>query len=466
MINYYCWSNKDSVFVDVQQEISSVAVTPKSPSVAVGDTAHLDATATDAGGTVVAGASFTWTSSNKAVATVNAHGDVIAKSAGSVTITVSADGKSASTPVTVKGTVTETPQTPQTTPPPEHPPVEVPPTVGGLHEPAGMTTFMRTDGSSLLPNGGRGITAQDAWTGENGFGDSKTALVSDPGNPTGSGHAIEKRWYGPEACTAGVGATTSYIPCTLKYGSTRPGAYIGRKVNVNGKTVAIKEYDGKGLRLASALPSAPRAGDAVNIGGTLGDAAGKVGMFSVWHWSKLDPGFFPSKTIYVRMRVKFSRDWAPTSDATRTGMKFFYLKTSGSDNNVIWTSNGGGGTHAWEMFWATLTTNNTNSSGKKTDYFNWAGKQPLAGVETWHTVEFLFRMNSAVGVADGVAQYWVDGVLVGNRSDVNFIDSDDTNIHKLDFDGLEFYPLRGSQGVEMNGDDWFRLGELYVSGKR
>jgi uncharacterized protein YjdB len=101
MVLASCGSVTDSVGVDVRQEISSVVVTPKNPSVSVGDTAHLAATAKDAGGTVVP-AAFTWTSSNTAVATVDSDGDVVAKSAGNTTITASADGKSASAPLMVE----------------------------------------------------------------------------------------------------------------------------------------------------------------------------------------------------------------------------------------------------------------------------------------------------------------------------------------------------------------------------
>ena len=64
-------------------------------------TATLTATARDAGGTAIAGKSFTWQSSNAAIASVS--GGVVTGVApgGPVTITATSDGKSATAQVTV-----------------------------------------------------------------------------------------------------------------------------------------------------------------------------------------------------------------------------------------------------------------------------------------------------------------------------------------------------------------------------
>jgi hypothetical protein len=177
------------VGVDVRQEISSVVVTPRNPSVSVGDTAHLAATAKDAAGTVVAGAAFTWTSSNTAVATVSSDGAVIARSAGSTTITASADGKSASAPVTVAATETVTP-----------PPADAPPPVtnaDGSHEPAGMTTIFWSKGTK--PGTGGNANFQDNhWVEQ----------VADADAPYGS--AVEWRWWNDGAGGDKAGARGMY----------------------------------------------------------------------------------------------------------------------------------------------------------------------------------------------------------------------------------------------------------------
>ena len=69
--------------------------------IALGRTAQLSATANDAQGNSVSGATFTWGSSNEAVATVSPSGLVTSLAAGSVTITATSEGVSGSLDLTV-----------------------------------------------------------------------------------------------------------------------------------------------------------------------------------------------------------------------------------------------------------------------------------------------------------------------------------------------------------------------------
>lgn len=87
--------------------VRSVAVTPTQVSVAATTTTQLTAVAKDAGGNVLSGKVFTWTSSNSSVATVNPSGVVTGVSVGAVTVTASAEGYT-SAPIQV--TVTSAPQ--------------------------------------------------------------------------------------------------------------------------------------------------------------------------------------------------------------------------------------------------------------------------------------------------------------------------------------------------------------------
>src|SRR5207253_2619736 len=81
--------------------VAAVAVTPASLSVQVGQTAQLTATPQDANGNPLSGRTVTWTSSNQAVATVNATGLVTGAAAGAATITATSEGKSGTAAVTV-----------------------------------------------------------------------------------------------------------------------------------------------------------------------------------------------------------------------------------------------------------------------------------------------------------------------------------------------------------------------------
>ena len=77
-----------SAAVTVAQAVSSVAVTPDTASLgALGDTVRLSAEAFDANGHAVAGAEFSWESSDEGVATVDGSGLVTAVGNGQATIT-------------------------------------------------------------------------------------------------------------------------------------------------------------------------------------------------------------------------------------------------------------------------------------------------------------------------------------------------------------------------------------------
>lgn len=82
--------------------IATVTVSPASATVNVAWTTNLTATARSSNGTVISGVTFTWTSSNPAVATVSPSGVVTGVAPGSATITASAGGKSGTSTVTVQ----------------------------------------------------------------------------------------------------------------------------------------------------------------------------------------------------------------------------------------------------------------------------------------------------------------------------------------------------------------------------
>ena len=81
--------------------VASVAVSPTSASVSVGQTEQLAATPKDANGNPLTGRTVTWSSGNTAVATVSASGLVTGVSAGAATITAASEGQSGSAAITV-----------------------------------------------------------------------------------------------------------------------------------------------------------------------------------------------------------------------------------------------------------------------------------------------------------------------------------------------------------------------------
>ncbi len=81
--------------------LSKLEIRPETVSGLVGDDLQLKAVVVDAKGKERPDASIDWKSDNPAVATVNAAGALLLKSAGTVTIVASAEGKTASAVVTV-----------------------------------------------------------------------------------------------------------------------------------------------------------------------------------------------------------------------------------------------------------------------------------------------------------------------------------------------------------------------------
>ena len=99
-------SASGSAAVTVTQSVASVEVSPATAELtAVGATVQLTAAALDGNGHAVAGAEFSWESSDVTVATVDASGLVTAAGNGTATITASAGSASGSAVVTVTQSV-------------------------------------------------------------------------------------------------------------------------------------------------------------------------------------------------------------------------------------------------------------------------------------------------------------------------------------------------------------------------
>jgi len=88
--------------VVVQQRVVTIVLSPETATLGPGGELRLVATGSDANGVLVAGATFTWETSDANVAAVDETGLVRAGSTGTATVTARADGASGSATVTVQ----------------------------------------------------------------------------------------------------------------------------------------------------------------------------------------------------------------------------------------------------------------------------------------------------------------------------------------------------------------------------
>ena len=95
-------AESDTARILVEQTVAAVSVSPGSLALEVGDTAHLEAAAVDARDNEMPGTEFTWSSSDAAVATVNATGLIRAAGVGTVTVTAASADRRGSSEVVVQ----------------------------------------------------------------------------------------------------------------------------------------------------------------------------------------------------------------------------------------------------------------------------------------------------------------------------------------------------------------------------
>ncbi len=82
--------------------VAKIVIAPTSPTVLIGDKTQLTATTQDSAGDVLSGRAVAWSSSDTTTATIDQAGTVTGKKAGSVTITASSEGISATVALTVQ----------------------------------------------------------------------------------------------------------------------------------------------------------------------------------------------------------------------------------------------------------------------------------------------------------------------------------------------------------------------------
>ena len=254
--------------------VSSVTITPKSDTLAVGANAQLSATLKDSAGNVLTGRTITWGTSSSGVATVTSSGMVTGVAGGSATITATSDGKSGTSAVLV-----DAPAPPPTT----HAGWYVAPNgssgaSGSASAPWDLTTALSGASGRIQPGDTVWLRAGTYGSGE-GNSDYHATL-----NGTASAPIIVRQYPGERATINGDiavdGSYTWYWGFELKNTNTTTQDIQGINSHCPGCrfiNLVVHDHSGDGLGLWSEGPNQVAYGNIIYNNGFHGSTSTSYG---------------------------------------------------------------------------------------------------------------------------------------------------------------------------------------------
>ena len=414
-----------------QPGVASVAVTPTSASIGVGQNTQLTPRALSASGTTLTGVTYGWSSANTGTATVSSTGFVTGVAAGSTTITVSAGGKTATASIAVtassgSGSVASVAVSPSS---------------------ASLTVGQTQQLSSTDKNSSGGTTTgtTPTWSSSN----TGVATVSSSG-------MVTAKAAGSATITATSSSKSGSASITVSGGtSTGSGSYANQP---SGATV-ISE----------------RRFDNVTEGGW-GTAFGGSNMSIIQDGSAPKS---PSNVMQVTYPVGLPGGNSPMAQSIGTNGSYtqFYgsvwLKYSSNfivDNAginkifYVWANDG--------VPTLCLCTSSPNPTGDFTPQIrtqdaseldlgpNVAGQTNYSFPRNrWVRLEVLLQMNTP-GSSNGIAKIWADGVLIASYNNVPFVNRGTQSTWAL----FQLAPYWGGSGGTVSTPQFVWFDHLYGSG--
>ncbi|HEX6750645.1 MAG TPA: Ig-like domain-containing protein [Longimicrobium sp.] len=375
----------DTSMIQVVQLVTAVAISPAAVTLATGQTLNLSAVASDAGGSAVPGTSYTWASSNPAVATVDPSGVVHSVAEGSAMVTATAaSGAAGQSQVSVQ-------QTPIAT-------LSISPssfTLAPGQNAQASAIAKDANGTALT---GRVVT----WSSSN----PTVANVS----PLGVVFALAD---GSATITATAEGKTATAPVTVKTATSggTPGTatVLASSDFENGSLLPyVYPYTQAPNDLSVATdPTGGGHGKVVKIhyAGTAADLNRSFGAEYV-------PGIGLGQSIFFRGDVYFAPPLAGSEQAAR---KLLYWQRDLSTGVP--------------EFWAILTSfgyalkfsgGYVGTDGRAVEVMS-----PELGTlqpGRWYQVEMQITLNSAYTSSDGIVRIWVDGRLLYEKTDFRWSD--------------------------------------------
>ena len=415
--------------VDTEFPVHEVVVTAQQSDVAVGGTLEIAAVVTDVYGNVLDDRAVAWSSSDPAVATVQANGGtgavVTGVAEGSVSVRATAEEKSGAL-----GLAVVPPSTPAAVASVEVSLVQADLELGETTE--ATATLKDADGNTLTdravtwssadpavatatPNGGTAATVAAVAAGSaeilaaaEGMTGRSTVRVSDPGTGGGTSLVNECASAEPEWIWCDdfeQNRLSSYFEYSEKSGSFVRSSDVGAEGSYGMRVrFALGQVDAGNLKLA-------------------------FGRTPSTYFRAVDAGTANYREVYWRMYVRNEPAWV--GGGGRKLSRATVLATSNWAQAMI--------AHVWSGTTdPTVLTldpaSGTDESGNLVttqyndfDNLRWLGivrgTTPLFGlteVGKWHCVEARVRLNDA-GQSNGVFEMWVDGALDARKTGLNWL---------------------------------------------
>jgi Big-like domain-containing protein len=286
----------------------------------------------------------TWTSSDPAVAIVNQYGAVTGVATGRATITVTNEGASARSEVTVAEGPSGGPAWP--------------------NEPAGLMLISDYGFDDPLPFGSDVPVGSRGWAIQNGGGNA--TLVSDPTVPEGSPNVMQYRY--PMGMRDGIGPAVMY-----------------------------RQTGGHELY--------------------------------VGFWWKASQPFHPHSSGVNKIAFTWSK-----------GQSLSYINMQGTREPY------------------SITIHDAPLGNAQTLFPNVTTSPVMLGV--WHRIELYEKYSTTASSNDGIVRWWVDGVLNGNYTNLNYVQ--DAGWGEFQFATT----FGGNTGETKGGDDYYWFDRVRLSASR
>jgi uncharacterized protein YjdB len=498
--------------------VASISVSPTTSTLQIGGTVQLSAVTRDANNNVLTGRVIAWSSANTSIATVSSAGLVTAVAAGTVAVTVSSEGQSAPSTITVSppapapvASVTVSPGTSTLQ------------TAGTVQLSAvmrdannvvlsGRVVSWNSSNNGITTVSGSGlVTAVSAGSAtitalSEGKSGTSVITVSAPAPVPVATVSVS-----PSSTSVSVGSTVqlsavtrdannnvltgravSWTSGTPAAGSVSGGGLVtGLVVGTTTITATSEGKTGTSVITVTAAPPPPPPGSVEPSGMTtlterpfsalnedgwtnMGDYSIQSDATAPYSPSSVGQIRFPAgfgagnapavlekvwsatdRTLYISFWLKLSSNWYGNDAGVN---KVFHFWIGGSNRLVMNVRGTGNGSLTAEIELQGIVAGGNYDGGSTAVFDPNLGASGTIARGQWVHWEAIFTGNSS-GSADGKVEWWLNGTKVGNYGGLQLISG--TGL----WESMEWSPTYGGSGSPVPATQYMSIDHIRVSGK-